>query len=179
MRLLGLNFTRLTHWSQLLYFDALAHTLQTLYLILMKYSHPLYTVQVSQEKKQLTLSMQVDPRILYTSAFPEIQSFLQTNAPRVLRTKCFNPQKFTFAKEVLDTEMAHFFEHVLIQNLCEECISSGKTSACFRADTEWDWTKNPRGSFTITIHSPVEEKWLQPALEKTIQLTDKLVTQIH
>jgi hypothetical protein len=78
-----------------------------------------------------------------------------------------------FAEEVKHTEMAHLFEHILLDQLCQE--KSAEVDAEYSGQTQWNWNKHPIGSFQVTVGSAKkEERYLAIALNKTINLMEQL-----
>jgi hypothetical protein len=141
----------------------------------MKFSNNHFNVSVSKKPQEVVLRMQFDKIKFSTRHFPNTLSFLKIHVPQVLKTKCFNPRNFTFRKEVVDTQMAHLFEHILLTFLCDAEIKLGAKSAKFRAVTQWNWKINPKGSFTVTITGKVRKKVLEMALIRAIGMTELLI----
>ncbi|HRN96268.1 MAG TPA: hypothetical protein PLD54_02380 [Candidatus Levybacteria bacterium] len=113
--------------------------------------HWKYSLQAQYAQKKSTLIMHAPHTLLSTSALPKTAEILSTIAPKVLHTKCFNKKNIPFCEEVKNTEIAHLFEHMLLEYLCQEKINSGKKSACFSGLTSWNWKKDAHGVFHIKI----------------------------
>ena len=133
----------------------------------MKFSNNYFSIDVRFRKNSVVMSMKVVEDFYHTRLFKNVVSFLQKNVPDVLETKCYNPDHLPFCEEVKSTEFGHLFEHMLISQLCEEVISAGGKDARYRANTSWNWKKNPFGTFEITINSKVDEQLFSTALHKT------------
>lgn len=73
----------------------------------------------------------------YTSSYPRTVNILKKKLPSILNCQCFNELSLPFSEEVKNTEIAHLFEHIMIENVCiyglkhtqlDQLISSGRTS---------------------------------------------------
>lgn len=135
---------------------------------------PHFSFTVTHRQKSVVLSMQVHNGQHNTDCFCDVVGFLRKQAPDVLETTCFNPNNLPFCKEVEKTELGHLFEHVLITFLCDEAIKNGAKAVEYDAVTEWNWLKNPVGSFEIEIKAVLDDALLLPALEKTTSLVSQL-----
>ncbi len=114
--------------------------------------------------------------VVNTSSIPHTVSFLETHAPTVLSTRCFNDLNLAFDKEVKATEVGHLFEHMLLEQLCALKISAGFASAVFNGRTYWNWERDPEGVFHIVIDIGKKEiALLLTALQNTIQLFESLL----
>jgi hypothetical protein len=112
-----------------------------------------------------------------TRQLPHTLHLLQQHAPRVLKTKCFNPLNLSFRKEVVNTELGHLFEHILLSYLCEETIEAGASCALYDGVTYWNWERYPKGNFKIVIGQKLNKSILQRALVRSVRLTELLFTQ--
>jgi len=111
-----------------------------------------------------------------TRAYPETFTFLKQNFAPVLETKCFNAQHLPFTQEVKDTEIGHLFEHLLLSFLTLHKRAAGEKNTLFRGVTSWDWTKEPFGTFHITIYlDTADQKYVKGALSQSIILTRLLL----
>ncbi len=135
---------------------------------------PHFSLTVARRKKSVVLSMQVHNGQHNTDCFCDVVAFLRKQAPDVLETTCYNPDNLPFCKEVEKTELGHLFEHVLITFLCDEAIKNGAIVAEYEAVTDWNWLKNPVGSFEIEIKAELDDALLLPALERTTNLVSQL-----
>lgn len=140
------------------------------------YSSSFFSFKLQQQADTIKLYMQFPDSYTTTKSLPHTYKFLKKNIPSILKCQCFNDDGLPFSKEVRQTEMAHLFEHILLDQLCQE--KSAEIDAEYSGQTEWNWNKNPVGSFKVTIGSKKhEEKYLALALNKTIALMEELVTQ--
>lgn len=137
---------------------------------------PLFYLSLKHRIQTLKISMHCKTPYLTTNFLPKTTKILKQTLPTVLLTECFNSQNLPFAEESKNTEIAHLFEHILLEYLCLEKISQGHSSACFSGRTHWNWIKYPKGSFFITITiEKTDLKFLSAALEKSISLLEKIL----
>ncbi|KKR09735.1 MAG: hypothetical protein UT38_C0022G0013 [Microgenomates group bacterium GW2011_GWA2_39_19] len=130
-----------------------------------------FTINIKHRESTTHLFMHMLSPTLYTDQLPHTYKFLMTHLPCIYKSKCFNHSKVPFKKEVKDTEIAHLFEHILLEHLRLEKESRGCKSACFSGETRWDWSKNPCGTFHIKVgvkHAELEV--FSKAFEKSINL---------
>lgn len=121
--------------------------------------------------------MQPHPDYLTTSAHPGLQSFLGSELPSIFTCSCDNPDQNSFAQEVTNTELAHLFEHVLLEYLCDEKISTNTYPVAYSGRTFWGDRDLPKGTFRIKISmSDTEANLLNNALSKAHTLMSKLYT---
>ncbi len=138
-----------------------------------------FTISLRCKHTSTILIMQFFNDAISTRQLPHTLRLLQQHAPRVLKTKCFNPLNVTFRKEVVNTELGHLFEHILLSYLCEETIQAGATCALYDGVTYWNWNRYPKGNFKIVISQKLNKLILQRALVRSVQLTELLFTQIN
>ncbi len=125
----------------------------------------------------LKISMKCHTNNLTTQQLPLTTKILKQNLPSVLLTSCFNSEGLSFQKEVKKTEIAHLFEHLLLEYLCLEKITQGHSSASFSGRTHWNWIKFPRGSFFISITiEKTDLKFLPQSLSKSVVLLEKILS---
>lgn len=110
-----------------------------------------YSIHSADAHRNRLLHMHVPSSLLYTSSLPGTHALLSQLEPRILQSKCFNNKKLPFTKEVKKTETAHLFEHILLEYLCQEHLLTGGKQAKFSGWTRWNWKKDARGIFHITI----------------------------
>lgn len=114
--------------------------------------------------------------IVNTRSIPQTYSMLNTSLPQIFLSKCFNDDKLPFAKEVLRTEIGHLFEHILLEYLCDYKFTKGFDDVVFSGVTNWNWKKDPHGTFHIRVNSGYEDiDIFQKALERTIALVSLIM----
>lgn len=138
--------------------------------------HSLYTLQCKHTKQSTLLDMYMNNGQVTTKYLPDTYSILHDTYPAVLQTKCFNAENLPFYQEVIDTEIGHLFEHILLQYMCD---IKGKHTCCTATHsgvTSWDWKKEKRGIFHISIDVPYSDKKLFAlALHQTVKLVDQIL----
>lgn len=144
---------------------------------LSNYQSSLFDLEIKHRIQTLKISMYCNTPYLTTDFLPQTGQILTEILPTVLLTECFNSQNLPFEIEAKHTEIAHLFEHILLEYLCLEKISHGSSSACFSGRTHWNWLKYPKGSFFISITIEKTDLGLLPsALQKSISLMEKILT---
>lgn len=139
-----------------------------------RYHSPSFSFKLQQQASTVCLLMQFGTTVTNTRSLPHTYTFLKKNIPSILKCQCFNDEGLPFSEEVKQTEVAHLFEHILLDQLCQE--KSLDVDAEFSGTTEWDWKKYPVGSFKVTIESKKKEgKYLAAALNKSILLMEELL----
>lgn len=113
--------------------------------------------------------------IVNTRDLPHTIAVLRRHLPGVLRTQCFNEHGWSFRKEASRTEIGHLFEHILLRYLCDAKLASGAERAEYSGRTDWNWFRDPRGTFHIWIHAPSDD-WdlFLEAMQKSIALLERL-----
>lgn len=136
----------------------------------------LYEMFIAKKKLSTYIKLSMRTSHFHTNFFPATLNILTDNLPSVLKTKCFNQNNYSFDREVLNTELGHLFEHILLQYLCESKLKNGATNAVFRGLTRWNWEKDKRGTFHITLSVGREDsKIFSQALENTENLMKKIL----
>lgn len=92
-----------------------------------------------------------------TSHYPNTVKTLSELMPHVLDTDCGNYKDLPFAEEVKKTELAHLFEHILIQKMTDLKDAKGE-NAIYSGLTSWDWEVNPQGTFDVWISATEKDK---------------------
>lgn len=138
----------------------------------------LFSLNIQHNKHTTLILMSLFTPVVNTVDIPETLQILQTLFPTVLKTRCFNDKNLPFDKEVVQTEIGHLFEHILLEYLCIYKIQSGCDCAKFKGFTDWNWKLNPWGTFSITINCGYRDlKIFSKALEKSIELTQFILSQ--
>lgn len=140
------------------------------------YNSSLFQLTLYKSGKTSSITMQMNIPVFNTLAIPQTRGLLNQHLPTIYEHKCFNDQKLPFSKEVLRTEIGHLFEHVLIEYLYQLSISSGNLKITLSGETSWDWTKQSKGIFNITINHPnFTSDQLRMALSQAITLTEQIL----
>ena len=86
------------------------------------------------------------PHYLYSSQLPELAPALLTMLPSLREHRCTNRAGRPFVEELPDTELGHVFEHVVLEILRRRGLAA-------RGQTTWNWTRDPIGTYQVTISS--------------------------
>lgn len=112
---------------------------------------------------------------LVTSKFPGFDKSLLKILPNLLQNvKCYNGQNHHFATEMLATETGHLYEHIWLEVLCCEKLRTAKT-AHYCGETSWNWKKDPRGLFHITLNANTSDNQL---IVDTAQISMRILEQV-
>lgn len=135
-----------------------------------------FTLSIKIEHEHTDITMIIHHQYINTQELPHTKTFLKKELPTVLYSECFNDENLPFAKEVTKTEIGHLFEHILLEYLCSEKLTAGYQEATFTGRTHWNWKKEARGVFHITIDTGKEnEQFFQLAVEKSIKLLQNVM----
>ena len=115
------------------------------------YKHPKYSTFLQVGLDSSYINMVICGEKVSTNEDPLTHKLLAEYAPDVLFSHCFNDECLPFTKEVVNTELAHLFEHIFIQKLAMLRKEIGGM-AQYDGETIWDWDKEPYGTFHININ---------------------------
>jgi hypothetical protein len=133
----------------------------------------LLSVRVSKTDTQATFFARADS--LITSQFPGFDQPLLKILPHLLQNvKCYNGQNHHFATEMLATETGHLYEHIWLEVLCCEKLRTAKT-AHYCGRTSWNWKRDPRGLFHITLNANQTDRQL---ILDTAQISLRIMEQV-
>jgi hypothetical protein len=137
----------------------------------------LYNLSINQNPDKTIIVMQLLIPQVNTRDFPLTQQILKLYLPSIFQSTCYNEDNIPFPKEVRRTEVGHLFEHVLLEYLCLVKLENGVDEVSYEGVTDWNWVREPKGTFHITIHAKAEElDMLQEALQRTITLINIILT---
>lgn len=135
-----------------------------------------YSLSIQQKTCSAKIKMMMLSEPLNTSDMPHTLDILINFLPSVLTTECFNDQSLPFAQEVKKTEIGHLFEHILLEYMCQLKITKGYRSAVFAGRTRWNWERDPRGLFHISVNcAKKDNSILKDALEMSIVLMNLIL----
>lgn len=83
---------------------------------------------------------------LRTSAVGELPQKALELLPGLARHRCDNGACATFREELEDTELAHLFEHVVM-----EMMALAGSPRSLKGETEWDFERDGRGFFRVSL----------------------------
>ncbi|MBI4066868.1 hypothetical protein HY407_00650 [Candidatus Gottesmanbacteria bacterium] len=140
------------------------------------YQSSLFSLTISQSSLTTLITMRLHTSVVNTQYIPDTYSLLEKFIPSVLGSKCFNDHKFAFREESQKTEIGHLFEHILLEYLCLLKLSYGVTDPIYNGLTTWDWQKDKRGTFHISLDIGRNELDLFiQALKKSILLLNRIL----
>ncbi len=135
-----------------------------------------YNISVTHLRNKTEITLKINNGCLSTSLLPHTYNILQNELPHIFASQCFNEGDIPFRKEVVNTETGHLFEHILLEYLSNEKLQSGFRIATYSGETCWNWRKEQRGVFHITVSAKSEERGLfYAALENSLQLFEKIM----
>lgn len=143
---------------------------------------PYFDLHVQVEEDSAEMVMQLKTPFQTTKALPHTHQMLHEYLPAVLCTRCFNQENLPFEEKVKDTNLAHLFEHILLEYMIQEKGSECNEKISYRGVTSWDWRegKDPVGTYRIKILVTQEETMvLHNALRKAIELVERLLNGLQ
>lgn len=141
-------------------------------------SSNLYSLSVDRGQKKTIIVMKMHIPQVNTSEFPQTRNILKLYLPTILKSICYNEEQLPFYKEVSKTEIGHLFEHILLEYLCIVKLENGYDSVCYEGVTDWNWLRDPKGTFHITIKATNEElDILSVALDRSMILINAILSK--
>lgn len=130
-----------------------------------------FSLDILHKSRSARIKMMMLRDPINTADIPHTYQILKKLLPNVLTTECFNEQNLPFRQEVKNTEIGHLFEHILLEYMCQLKITRGYSSAVFAGRTRWNWERDPRGLFHISVNCPLRDHLiLKDALHMSIAL---------
>lgn len=140
------------------------------------YNSDYYKILLFPNEKLLEIKLEMLTPYVNTSKLRHTYNFFEKNLPSILKSQCFNENNYNFSQEIINTELGHLFEHILLENLCKEKLLNGHKNASFSGYTSWNWKIEKPGNFNIKINiEPADKIYLDSALEKTCELFIRLL----
>jgi hypothetical protein len=140
------------------------------------YPNNLFAVELKQYPEASYIRMEMLNSIYNTRVLPNTHEFLRKHLPSILRSRCFNKHNYPFTKEVRATQIAHLFEHMILEYLSTSKRRRGVENHIHNGVTRWDWSVDKLGVFHIDIDSKKEDReLLLIALEKSVVLVSALM----
>lgn len=137
-----------------------------------------YSLSVDRGDEQTVILMRMNIPQVNTIDFPQTRNILQLYLPTILKSTCYNDDNLPFSVEVSRTEIGHLFEHMLLEFLCILKIENGHQRAVYEGVTDWNWVREPRGTFHITIKASSKDlEMLSEAMNRTIILINAILSQ--
>ncbi len=136
----------------------------------------LFSLSIASQKDSVHIQMVMKTSHVTTTSMPETSAILIL--PSILASQCYNDRNIPFAEEVISTELGHLFEHILLEYLCILKVAKGAKEAIFNGWTDWDWIKEPSGTFHITVDAGKDdESIVGEGMQKTIRLFKMILNQ--
>ncbi len=137
----------------------------------------LFTISVSHKRHNTHLIMSLHTNVVNTKYLPMTKALLRHYVPSVFYSKCFNYDNAPFLIESQQTEIGHLFEHILLEFLCHLKSHRGIKNPVHNGVTSWNWVKEKKGTFRITIDVGDSERDIFfLALQKSIEITNKILS---
>jgi hypothetical protein len=136
-----------------------------------------FEVSGKVNKTSLDLVMKVTKEKHFnTRLLPATFPVLTENLPSIFNCQCFNDANKNFVDESKSTEIGHLFEHIMLEYLCMGKLENGHTDAVYEGTTNWNWEKDPIGTFYIKIKVGFEDLLIiRSAFDKTVCLLNKIL----
>jgi len=135
------------------------------------FNFELFSLKIVHRRVSTYLSMKLFTEVINTKDLPNTKRILKTILPSIFYSKCFNERNLPFSREVKCTEIGHLFEHIMLEYLCRLKLSRGFKEVEFEGLTRWNWYKEEKGTFHITINSTIHDREIFfQALGKSIAL---------
>ena len=113
-----------------------------------------------------------------TGELPHTYSTLSRLLPSVLKTKCFNDHNYPFTTEVKKTEIGHLFEHLMLDYICQYKLAMGDKKVSVAGVTDWNWRRDPYGTFHITLEvGRAESTAFNEAFKNSIRIFEVLFNE--
>lgn len=139
-----------------------------------------FTLTFQQKPTYLYMRMHVLSSILTTEVLPKTSLILQTILPTISYSECFNNLHLPFREEMKHTEIGHLFEHIMLEYLYQIKRSATQKNYVIKGETVWNWEKDQRGVFHITINLKQQDSiFLSYAIEKSISLLLTIMNTAH
>lgn len=97
---------------------------------------------------RIDITVMVHPKLQRTSQIPKLAGLISKKMPRLKHHICDNEDDYSFNQELLDTELAHVFEHALIDIIGQH----DHEVDVLRGLTSWDWHKMPRNTYIVSTY---------------------------
>lgn len=130
-------------------------------------------VSIEFKKNKIIINLKLAGIPEYTRDLPRTLSVLKKELPSIFENKCFNAKHQSFYEEVKNTETAHLFEHLILEEMCLTKIENCD-SASFNGRTYWDRFAMDR-CYQIHLNVPlVDRPIFLSALTKSVDLVNKI-----
>lgn len=147
-------------------------------IVLIDFRDTNFEVSGKLNKTSLDLVMKVTKeKHVNTRLLPLTAPVLAEHLPSIFKCECFNYANKSFIDESKNTEIGHLFEHIMLEYLCMGKLENGHADAVYEGTTNWNWEKDPIGTFYINIKVGFEDLLIiKSAFDKTVCLLNKILT---
>ncbi|MDZ4655129.1 MAG: hypothetical protein U1F44_04570 [Coriobacteriia bacterium] len=104
-----------------------------------------HSVTVCKDRVDVVVRVNDDERMRTVGDEDVVRRALEL-LPGLKRHVCDNTQGITFAEEITDTEVAHLFEHVVIELMARSGSPRG-----LKGETQWDFSRDGHGTFRVSF----------------------------
>lgn len=137
-----------------------------------------YSFKIIYGDKATKIKMLCREGEINTKELPRTFHILSEFLPSILTSKCFNDSNKPFFEEVMETEIAHLFEHILLEYFCQFKLAEGYKRVIVSGVTDWNWRKDCFGTFRITINTgKSDNEFFLKAFEKSLELLRKIIDE--
>jgi hypothetical protein len=142
----------------------------------MQNSQALYTIAHQDKGDHWQITFNIPEPYHTLDAFPQVSDILTQHLPIIMTCDCYNEGDLPFCEEVKHTETGHLFEHILLEYLCQAKLAAGHDRAEFSGNTSWNWVKEKRGRFHITIGKESGDAcFFNEALKQSLALLNRIL----
>lgn len=82
-----------------------------------------------------------------TEGYPDVAHRAVDRYPEMARHRCANGHRLGIVHELATTEVAHLFEHILI----EEAVALGVPRQALSGETAWDFSRDGAGVYRVRV----------------------------
>lgn len=142
-----------------------------------EYKSNSFSLNIKLSQSDLRIVMLLYSLPLSTKNLTRTNHILKSELPTIYSNRCYNQDNLSFFEEVKNTEIAHLFEHILMEKIFQSLNPSSSSDDSIAGKTSWNWEKEPIGKFHIQLQ-PINlaRKDLFDCLSQSIQLTDKILS---
>lgn len=126
---------------------------------------------------ETVILLHVPPHIRNTKQIAGFSDRCLSHHPHLKFHLCDNDKCQSFPEELKETELAHVFEHVLLDLIGEK----DKEIRRIKGYTSWDWRKSERNTYEIHLHYTEKEimsEALTDAISSFGQIFNSEATQV-
>lgn len=101
-------------------------------------------ISITPQRGKVEVVVRFPSGAVHTAELPGFAESLIENLPSILCTRCHSGSDGLFSAELPHTETGHVLEHAILAYLERHGLRC-------RAVTEWNWRREPRGTFHIAL----------------------------